>query len=126
MAPVESLASAITVATAEPVVRPKPSPPPAPAPIPAAPVEAVAEPAKPMPIHAPTPPPRPFDLGTIPDAAIPVRAMDAPLPPVRLQTVSANGPLYFADTSSVRMFMERRGPFERVKTRGFIPLNDKR
>jgi rare lipoprotein A len=127
MAPVESLASAITVATAEPVVRPKPAPaPPPPAPMPAAPVEALAEPAKPMPVHAPTPPARPFDLGTIPDAAIPVRAFDAPLPPVRLQTVSANGPLYFADTSSVRMFMERHGPFERIKTRGFVPLNDKR
>ena len=96
---------------------------------PAAPVEALAEPSRPLPVHAPTPPARPFDLGTIPDAAIPVPAIrtSAAVPPPRpnVQTVSTDNALYFADTSAVRMFMQHKGPFDRLKTQGFVPLNDR-
>jgi rare lipoprotein A len=101
-------------------------PPPEPAPV--APAEALAETARPMPNSAPTPPARPFDLGTIPDAAIPVSATrTSAMPPVRpkFQTVSTNDALYFSDSAEVRLFMTRKGPFERVSARGFVPLNGK-
>jgi rare lipoprotein A len=122
LGPVESLTSALT---APPPVRPKP---PAPEPAPVAPVEALAEPARPLPIHAPTPPSRPFDLGTIPDAAIPVtaaRTSEMPPPRPKLQTIATDGALYFADTGKLRLFMQHRGPFDRVTTRGLVPLNEK-
>ena len=138
LAPVETLTSAFTPAPAP--VRPKPAAPepmraaavpePAPAPAPAPPpVEALAEPSRPLPIHAPTPPARPFDLGTIPDAASPVTAVKtsaevAPPPRPKIQTVSTDNALYFADVSSVRMFMQRKGPFDRLKPRGFVSLNE--
>ncbi|MGO8800317.1 MAG: septal ring lytic transglycosylase RlpA family protein [Roseiarcus sp.] len=121
LAPVESLTSALTAAP----VRPKP---PAPQPPPALPAQALVEPSKPLPIHAPTPPTRPFDLGTIPDAAVPVPPVrTSVLAPgaARLQTVSTAGALYFADSVNLRMFMKQRGPFERLKTQGLAPLNDK-
>jgi rare lipoprotein A len=122
LGPVESLTSALT---APPPVRPKP---PAPEPAPVAPVEALAEPARPLPIHAPTPPSRPFDLGTIPDAAIPVtaaRTSEMPPPRPKLQTIATDGALYFADTGKLRLFMQHRGLFDRVTTRGLVPLNEK-
>jgi rare lipoprotein A len=134
LAPVENLTSAFVPAP----VRSKPPAPepariavappePAPAPQPAAPVEALAEPSKPLPVNAPTPPVRPFDLGTIPDAAIPVPAVRTSAVPAHsnIQTVSTDGALYFADFSSVRMFMQQKGPFDRVKTQRFVPLNDR-
>jgi rare lipoprotein A len=125
LAPVESLTSALTSVPA----RPKPpAPEPAPAPTPVAPMEALAEPTRPLPIHAPTPPARPFDLGTIPDAEIPVtsiRTSEIAPKALKLQTVATDNALYFTDTAQVRMFMQHRGPFERLKTQGFAPLNDK-
>jgi rare lipoprotein A len=124
LAPVESLTSALT----GPPARLNP-PAPSPAPVaPVAPVEALAEPDRPLPLHAPTPPARPFDLGTIPDAAIPVTAVKTsqmPPPRPKLQTVATDGALYFADTGKLRLFMQHRGPFDRVTTRGFVPLNEK-
>lgn len=130
LAPVESLTSALAP---EPVRAKPPAPEPARAPIAPepspAPVEALAEPTRPLPIHAPTPPARPFDLGTIPDAASPVTAIraSAEVPPRRpkIQTVSTDNALYFADVSSVRMFMQRKGPFDRLKAQRFVPLNGK-
>ena len=122
--PVESLAKSLTAAP----VRPQPAPPPEPAPAPVAPVEAMAEPERPLPIHAPTPPARPFDLGTIPDAAIPVAAVKtSEMTPVhpKLQTVSTDDALYFADSASLRMFMRHKGPFDRLSAQGFVPLNGK-
>jgi hypothetical protein len=91
-------------------------------------VEALAEPARPMLMHAPMPPARPFDLGTIPDAAFPVAAIKtSQMPPVRprLQTVATDSALYFADSAKLRLFMQHRGPFERLTTQGFVPLNAK-
>ncbi|WP_158815144.1 septal ring lytic transglycosylase RlpA family protein [Methylocapsa sp. S129] len=121
--PVASLAKALTPAPA----RPQPPAPPAPEPAPAAPMEALAEPAKPLPIHAPTPPARPFDLGTIPDAAVPVTAVRSsemtPPPRPKLQTAATDNALYFADSASVRMFMRHGGPFDRLKAQGFVPLS---
>jgi hypothetical protein len=83
---------------------------------------------RPMPVHAPAPPARPFDLGTIPDAAIPVPpAKTSRLGPApnRLETVSSENALYFADASGVRMFMDARAPLARVSAQGFVPLNPK-
>jgi rare lipoprotein A len=120
--PIEGLAKALTVAPARPQTpAPEPAPPPAPS------VEAIAEPTRPMPIHAPTPPVRPFDLGTIPDAAIPVTAVrTSEMTPVRakLQTVSTDSALYFSDSADVRMFMQHKGPFDRLRAPGSGPLND--
>jgi rare lipoprotein A len=120
--PVESLAKALTPA-------PRPQPPPSdPAQVAVASGQTIAESARPMPAHAPAPPARPFDLGTIPDAAIPVppaRTSQWAPAPARLETVSTESALYFADASRVRMFMEARGPFGRVSARGFVPLNPK-
>jgi rare lipoprotein A len=121
LAPVQSLTSALTAAPASPK-------PPAPEPAPAVPAQALAEPANPLPIHAPTPPTRPFDLGTIPDAAIPVTAVKtsamAPAP-ARPQTVATGDALYFADSANLRKFMKQQGPLERLTTQGFVPSNDK-
>ena len=104
------------------------APAPEPSPV-AAPLQALAEqPATPLPVHAPTPPARPFDLGTIPDAAIPVSAVrTSEMPPVRpkLLTASTNDALYFADSAAVGMFMRHKGPFNRVNAQGSAPLNDK-
>jgi rare lipoprotein A len=103
-------------------------PPPAPEPAPAAPVETLVETARPMPSFAPTPPARPFDLGTIPDAAIPVSATrTSALPPARprFQTVSTNDALYFTDRARMRFLMAHKGPFERLSAQGFVPLNGK-
>jgi rare lipoprotein A len=115
--PVETLAKALTLAP------PRPQAPP---PAPIAPLEALAEPIRPLPIQAPTPPARPFDLGTIPDAAIPVPAVrTSAMPPARpkLQTVSTNDALYFTDSADVRMFMRRQGPFDRLAAQGLAPLD---
>jgi rare lipoprotein A len=123
--PIASVANVFTPAPARPQ---PPAPEPAPSPV-AAPLEALAEqPATPLPVHAPTPPARPFDLGTIPDAAIPVSAVrTSEMPPVRpkLLTASTNNALYFADSAAVGMFMRHKGPFNRVMAQGSAPLNDK-
>jgi rare lipoprotein A len=122
--------ASFTQALAPTPARPRPlAPEPAPAPV-AAPVEALSEPpTTPLPVHAPTPPARPFDLGTIPDAAFPVSppVRTSAMPPVRpkLQTVSTNGALYFADSAAVRMFMRNKGPFDRLNGQGVASLNDK-
>jgi rare lipoprotein A len=120
--PVESLAKALTIAPARPQ-------PPAPEPASLPPMEeSFAEPTKPLPIHAPTPPARPFDLGTIPDAAVPVMALKTsqttPVQP-KLQAVATDKALYFGDVANVRLFMQRNGPFDRLTKQGFAPLNDK-
>jgi rare lipoprotein A len=128
LAPVESLTSALSGVPA----RPRPAPPP-----PAAPVAAVAEqveeaPAEPMrqlPALAPTPPSRPFDLGTIPDAAVPVRA---PTPPVRTSAIAPARPqapatdeaLYFSDSATLLKFMKQQGPFDRLISPGVARSND--
>jgi rare lipoprotein A len=120
--PVDSLAKALTPAPVSAPVRPQP-------PAPAAPVEALAEPARPMPVHAPTPPARPFDLGTIPEAAIPVptvRTSALPPPRPKLLTMSTNNALYFADASELRAFMRHGGPFDRLNPRRFVQLDEKR
>src|SRR5579863_1412618 len=117
-APVEKLASAIT-----PAAPAKPAPV-APAPEP---VAVAAEPAKPIPVNAPTPPSRPFDLGTIPNAAIPVAFTGAVvLPPARPSAhgVAADNALYFADQGELRLRLQRgRGPFDRLTAQRFVPLN---
>jgi rare lipoprotein A len=120
LAPVESLTSALAAAP----VRPKP---PAPEPAPPAPApQALAEPSNPLPIHAPTPPARPFDLGTIPDAAIPVAPVKtSAMPPARPQTVATGEALYFSDSANLRKFMKQQGPFERLTTQGFVSSSDK-
>jgi rare lipoprotein A len=124
-APLPSLTSFLAPSPARPQPA-APEPPSAPA---AAPIEALAEqPATPLPAHAPTPPARPFDLGTIPDAAIPVSAVrTSQMPPVRpkLLTASTNDALYFADSAAVGMFMRHKGPFNRVNAQASAPLNDK-
>jgi rare lipoprotein A len=118
--PIESFAKALTPTPA----RQQP-----PAPAAAAQVEALAErPASPLPVHAPTPPARPFDLGSIPNAAFPTPPVrTSEMPPVRpkLQTVSTNDALYFADSAAVRMFMRNKGPFDRINAQGVASLNDK-
>ena len=55
----------------------------------------------------------------------PVRTSE--MPPVRpkLQTVSTNDALYFADSAAVRMFMRNKGPFDRINAQGVASLNDK-
>jgi rare lipoprotein A len=119
-APVEQLASA----AAEPL-----APPPAPrtpAPEPAPPVAALAEPPRPMPKDAPLPPARPFDLGTIPDAAIPVPPADIGiLPPRRppYTTLAADNALYFAPTPP-RNPWRGKGPFDALNARAFPPTAD--
>ncbi|HLW93085.1 MAG TPA: septal ring lytic transglycosylase RlpA family protein [Roseiarcus sp.] len=117
-APVEKLASAIT-----PAAPAKPAPV-APAPEP---VAVAAEPAKPIPVNAPTPPSRPFDLGTIPNAAIPVAFTGSVvLPPPRplAKGLAADTALYFADRSELRRHFHRgRGPFDRLSPQRFIPLS---
>ena len=124
--PIESFAKALTPTPAR---QQPPAPEPAPPPAAAAPVEALAErPASPLPVHAPTPPARPFDLGSIPDAAFPTPPVrTSEMPPVRpkLQTVSTNDALYFADSAAVRMFMRNKGPFDRINAQGVASLNDK-
>jgi rare lipoprotein A len=115
--PVEKLASALAEAPAP--VAPK-APPPRPEP-----VAAIAEPARPMPAHAPMPPARPFDLGTIPDAAIPIAAAQvAILPPRRPlpQALAADDALYFAPTGSPpRKLVRGKWPFDALNARVFTP-----
>ena len=43
----------------------------------------------------------------------------------KLQTVSTNGALYFADSAAVRVFMRNKGPFDRLNSQGVASLNDK-
>ncbi len=128
LAPVESLAGALTAAPA----RLKPAAPP-----PAAPMAALAEPAeeapvepmRQLPVLAPTPPARPFDLGTIPDAAVPVRAPTPPvrtsaIAPARPQALATDEALYFSDSASLRKFMKQQEPFERLAPPGVVRSND--
>jgi rare lipoprotein A len=107
----QSVAKALVPAPMRPVPTPDP---------PVAPVEAVvAEPATPLPIQAPTPPARPFDLGTIPNAGIPVPPVRTSLAApraVKLQAVAAQDALYFADSAQLRLFMQGKDPFAQVKT----------
>jgi rare lipoprotein A len=106
-------------------IRPQPAPERPPA---VEPVEAAAEPpTRPLPAQGPIPPARPFDLGTIPNAAIPVtRTSDAvPLPPRRMQAASAEGALYFADSAAGRPLLRGGGPFAQLKARGSTPLNER-
>jgi rare lipoprotein A len=89
-----------------PLVRP-PEPQPVPAPAPS----YYAAPA-----HAPLPPSRPFDLGTIPDAAIPVAAPIPALPPRRpIIQASAERALYFAPPPRLDPAALGRDPFARLK-----------
>ena len=113
--PVEKLASAITEAPAP--VQPKPIP--APEPQPVTPVAALPGPTRAMPVKAPLPPARPFDLGTIPNAAIPIRSAEvAILPPRRppLQTLAAENALYFAPPGKPG---RGKGPFGKLNARLF-------
>ena len=48
--------------------------------------------------------------------AVKTSAEVTPPPRPNIQTVSTDNALYFADASSVRMFMQRKGPFDRLKT----------
>ena len=120
LAPVEGLTRALTAEAPRP---PKPAAPP-----PAAPMEALAEPTRSLPILAPTPPARPFDLSTIPDVAVPVpppairTSAIAPARPLALATDEA---LYFSDSASLRKFMKQSGPFARLKPPGAVRSNDK-
>jgi len=118
LAPVEKLASAATEAPAP--VAPRP-PVPSPAPV------ALAEPARIAPPRAPLPPARPFDLGTIPDAAIPIPAAQvAILPPRRPSALAlaAENALYFAPTLTPPGKLVRgKGPFERLNARAFTPTS---
>jgi len=121
LAPVETIATALTTPTPAP---PRPAPAPAaPAPEPV----AVEAPARPMPANAPTPPARPFDLGTIPNAAIPVAFTGAPVLPPPRPSSQAQSALYFVDDGKLRLRLERGGgPFARVNVGRFIPLNEMR
>jgi rare lipoprotein A len=124
LAPVESLTSALT----GPPPRQQP---PEPQPVRAPQAEALAEPQRPLPIHAPLPPARPFDLGAplaapIPPAPIPappIRTSAFAPAPARLQTVATGGALYFAESRALRLLMQRHGPFERLKTQGAAPAS---
>jgi rare lipoprotein A len=119
LAPVEQLASAVV----EPLAPPPPPAPRAPAPEP---VAALAEPPRPMPRNAPLPPARPFDLGTIPNAAIPVPPADiAILPPRRPPhaTLAADAALYFAPIPP-RNPWRGKGPFDALNARAFAPIAD--
>jgi rare lipoprotein A len=82
---------------------------------------AAAEPAsagRPAP-GIPLPPERPFDLGTIPDAATPVRAAAlVPTPPSR--PVLAG--LYYADPQAPKTRFARSDPFKDLKSQAFVPL----
>ena len=77
-----------------------------------------------MPIHAPTPPARPFDLGAIPDAAVPIplaRTSQIAPPPTRREAAATQNALYFADSAGLRMILDRRGPFARLDAQAFVP-----
>ena len=67
----------------------------------------------------PLPPERPFDLGTIPNAATPVRAAAlVPTPPSR--PVMAG--LYYADPEAPRTRFAKADPFKNLKPQAFVPL----
>jgi len=120
LAPVENLTTALTAAPAR--LNPPPAPPPA------APMEALAEPVRPLPVSAPTPPARPFDLGTIPDAAVPVpppALRTSAIAPARPQALATDDALYFSDSASLRRFMKQQGPFERLAPPGVARAGDK-
>ena len=124
LAPVEKLASAV-VEPAPPPAAPIPRvPPPAPPVIPL----AIAEQPRPALARIPVPPSRPFDLGTIPDAAIPIRSADvAILPPRRPppQTLAADTALYFTPPPAPpRKLVRGKGPFERLNSHAFTPTSD--
>jgi rare lipoprotein A len=78
----------------------------------------------------PTPPSRPFDLGTIPNAAIPVAFTGAAvLPPRRPSSHDqhADNALYFADADKLRLKLDRDGdPFARLSKARFVPLDETR
>ena len=121
--PVEKLASAFTEAPAP--VRPKPIP--APEPQPVAPVAALAEPGRTMPANTPLPPARPFDLGTIPDAAFPIRSAEvAVLPPRRPPLhLAAENTLYFAaKLTPPSKLVRAKGPFDKLNARVFTPAGE--
>ena len=119
VAPVEKLASAVVQAPAAIVARaPAPVAPSAPEPEPA-PV-ALIEPTRVPPTRAPLPPARPFDLGTIPNAAIPIAAAQvAVLPPRRPppQTLAAENALYFASPIPPRKVGRGKGQFDQLNDR---------
>jgi rare lipoprotein A len=126
LAPVEKLASAVVEAPAA-IVAPAPAPVPPPRQPEPAPV-ALAEPTRPWPTHAPLPPARPFDLGTIPDAAVPIAAAQvAVLPPRRPppQTLAAQNALYFAaPLTPPRKLIRGRGPFDQLSARAFTRTSE--
>jgi len=67
----------------------------------------------------PLPPERPFDLGTIPNAATPVRAAAlVPTPPSR--PVMAG--LYYADPQGPKTRFAKADPFKDLKPQRFLPL----
>jgi hypothetical protein len=85
------------------------------------------QPMRPTPVNLPTPPSRPFDLGTIPNATIPVAfAGPAVLPPRRPSSHDkAADALYFADRGEVRIGLDRSGePFAKLSPQKFAPLNE--
>ncbi|MFL5326718.1 MAG: septal ring lytic transglycosylase RlpA family protein, partial [Microvirga sp.] len=90
------------------------------APVQAAPVQAApAEPpAGRLAASAPLPPERPFDLGTIPNAATPVRAAAlAPMPPRR-----AMAGLFYAEPEGPRTRFAKSDPFNDLKPQAFVPI----
>ena len=107
-------------------IRPQPAPERSAAVAQPSPQETVEPPARPLPASAPVPPARPFDLGTIPNAAIPVSRTSEtlPLPPRRMQA-SVESALYFADGAAGRPLLQGKGPFAQLKTRGSTPLNER-
>jgi rare lipoprotein A len=67
----------------------------------------------------PLPPERPFDLGTIPNAATPVRAASlVPAPPSRPVLAA----LYYADPAAPRTRFAKSDPFKDLKPQAFVPL----
>ena len=116
------------------VAEQSPSPPPAaePQPVrvafasPPAPKLAAPEPARapaplpppshPAPVVAPLPPSRPFDLGTIPNAAIPVAVLSPATPPRRPIVQASNArALYFAPADKPKPRAPQADPFAGLK-----------
>jgi rare lipoprotein A len=69
---------------------------------------------------APVPPERPLDLGTIPDAATPVRARATPV--AQLPPRSAHASLFFADPGTPPSGWTKDDPFKDMKPQRFVAL----
>jgi rare lipoprotein A len=117
LSPVQKLTNVLTPAPApkQPPAEPAPDM-----------VAVQPQPMRPTPVNLPTPPSRPFDLGTIPNATIPVAfAGPTVLPPRRPSAHDkAAAALYFADSGEIRMSLDRNGePFAKLNPQKFLPLN---